>query len=191
MSLARRRAADPTEAETGNGRMTTTWSDRNHLWSTDVRSHNLVADCLSKVHSGILQAAASLLLPLHAEDVAWLEDHDGRFQMHMHPMSNRHKQPSSQKRFCDVVEPEQVIKRHALDKKLHCSMVKSLRFVEIVGAANGIDSMEQRLRSFWNFLAIIGDHQSMLLLLPHPPIKCCSVSFRSLQAHVLHKFNLS
>jgi hypothetical protein len=50
--------------------------------------------------------------------------------------------------------------------------------------------MEQRLRGFWNFLAIVGDCQSMLILLPHPPIRCCSASRTLLQVCIHHKFGL-
>jgi hypothetical protein len=36
---------------------------------------------------------------------------------------------------------------------------------------------------------MLGAYQCMLILLPHPPTQCCSLSSRSLKAYVIHKFN--
>jgi hypothetical protein len=176
--------------KTDHANMTTIWSDPTFLWPTDIRSHNLEADCLSRAHDGIVEAAGLLLFDLDPRDVSWLEAHGGRFQQScLGPTSNKHKTVSRGKRFADLAvgspAAEEAIAAHAL--RLHSSTVgASVRFSSTVGSSNHVESMEQRLRGF----CIVGDHQSMLILLPHSPFGCCSVSRTLLQACVRHKFGL-
>jgi hypothetical protein len=72
-----------------NGTMRKLFSDPHFFWSTDVRSKKLVPDYLQFVCEGIKQAALDLRFPLDPDDVAWLEVHQGRFQMHI-PLSSEH-----------------------------------------------------------------------------------------------------
>ena len=79
------------------------------------------------------------------------------------------------------------IPEHCLTK-LHQVVGSSPRFCSGAGVGNCQPSLESSLRGFWNFLAMIGAYQCMLILLPHPPTDCCSVSNRSLKAYLLFKF---
>jgi hypothetical protein len=178
----RRRTGNPV---VDNGNMRKLFSDAHYLWSTDVRSKQLVPQYLSSVEAGIKQAAQDLRLTLNPDDVAWLHDHQGRFQMYI-PLSSSHyktKVTSVQMKG----KLASAIAEHCLTK-LHQVVGSSKRFCRGAGVGNYQASMETALRGFWNFLAMIGAYQCMLILLPHPPIECCSVSTRSLKAYLLHKF---
>ena len=67
-------------------------SDPQHLWSTDARSKQLVPQHLAHVEAGVEEAAKDLKFCLkEAEDLAWLRDHQGRFQMRVPLCSLHHK----------------------------------------------------------------------------------------------------
>ncbi len=53
---------------------------------------------------------------------------------------------------------------------------------------NYFDQQEVDLRMLWNFFAIIGDYDSMLLLFPYPPQNCPSMNLKHIIAYYLHKF---
>jgi hypothetical protein len=161
------------------------FSDAHFFWSTDVRSKKLVPDCLQFVCEGIKQAALDLRFPLDPDDVAWLEVHQGRFQMHIPLSSEHHKTKTTSVQLKG--KPFDEIAEHCLTKN-HQVVGSSLRFCRAAGVGNHQASMETSLRNLWNFLAMIGACQCMLLLLPHPPLECCSVSTRSLKACIHHKF---
>ena len=56
------------------------FSDPDYHWSTDVRSKKLVPEYLAHVEAGIKAAAKDLKFCLKPVDLAWLHDHQGRFQ---------------------------------------------------------------------------------------------------------------
>jgi hypothetical protein len=163
------------------------FSDPHFFWSTDVRSKKLVPDYLQFVCEGIKQAALDLRFPLlDPDEVAWLEVHQqGRFQMHIPLSSEHHKTKITSVQLKG--KPFDAIAEHCRTKN-HQLVGSSLRFCRTAGVGNYQASMETSLRKLWNFLAMIGAYQCMLLLLPHPPLECCSVSTRSLKACILHKF---
>jgi len=168
-----------------NGKMRLVFSDPTYYWSTDVRSKKLVPDYLTSVEAGIKQAAQDLRLSLHPEDVAWLHDHQGRFQMYIPISSGHYKTKVTSVQMKGKLAHE--IAEHCLTKN-HQVVGSSARFCRGAGVGNYQASMEASLRNLWNFLAMIGAYQCMLILLPHPPTECCSVSTRSLKAYILHKF---
>ena len=49
-------------------------------------------------------------------------------------------------------------------------------------------NLEQQLSCFWEFLSLIGDYESMLILLPNPPDNCPSVNVDSMKKYLLYKF---
>lgn len=161
------------------------FSDPQYFWSTDVRSKQLVPQYLVHVEAGIKEAAKELRFSLRAEDLAWLHDHQGRFQMYI-PLSSDHYKTKLTSVQMKGKHPS-AIAEHCLTK-LHQVVGSSARFCTGAGVGNYQSSLESSLRGFWNFLAMIGAYQCMLLLLPHPPTECCSVSTRSLKAYLLHKF---
>ena len=57
--------------------------------ATDVRSKQLVPQCLDFVEAGAEEATKKLKFCLRAEDLAWLRDHQGRFQACV-PLSSLH-----------------------------------------------------------------------------------------------------
>jgi hypothetical protein len=86
-------------------------------------------------------------------------------------------------------QPLNEIADHVLNQN-HSVVGSSPRFCKGAVSVNYQSSMESSLRNLWNFLAMIGAYQYMLILLPHPPAQCCSLSTQSLKAYVLHKFNV-
>jgi hypothetical protein len=168
-----------------NGNMGKVFSDPTYFWSTDVRSKKLVPEYLLSVREGIQKAALELRFSLDEDDLAWLESHQGRFQMYIPVFSEHYKKKVTSVQLKDKSLDE--IAEHCLTKN-HQVLGKSLRFCRTAAVGNYQASMETSLRNLWNFLAMIGAYQCMLLLLPHPPTECCSVSSRSLKAYILHKF---
>jgi hypothetical protein len=156
------------------------------LWSTDVRCKKLVPQYLSLVHDGIVTATSDLRLPLNQGDVAWLSLHEGWFPMYIPTSSEAYKCLLTSVLHKD--KPLNEITEHVLTQK-YSVVGSSPHFCKGAGSVNYQSSMESSLQNLWNFLAMIGAYQCMLILLPHPPTQCCSLSTRSLKAYVLHKFN--
>ena len=55
---------------------------------------------------------------------------------------------------------------------------------------NHQSNLEQQTSCFWDYLSIIGDYESMIILLPFPPKNCPSVNIDSIKQYVLFKFLL-
>lgn len=55
-------------------------------------------------------------------------------------------------------------------------------------AANHFMNLEQQTLIFWNFLAVIGDYKSMIILLPSPPKNYPSVNNESIKKYFLFKY---
>jgi hypothetical protein len=155
------------------------FSNSLFLWSTDVRCKKLVPQYLSRVHAGIVTAASDLRLPLDPGDVTWLSLHTGRFPLYIPPSSEAYKGLLSSVHHKD--KPLNEIAAHVQTHK-HSLVCSSPRFCKGAVSVNYQYSMETSLRNLWNFLAMIGAYQCMLILLPHPPTECCSLSTRSLKA---------
>jgi hypothetical protein len=156
------------------------------LWSTDVRCKKLVPQYLSLVHAGIVAAASDLRLPLDPGCVEWLSLHTGRFPLYIPPSSEAYKHLLTSVLHKD--KPLNKIAGHVLTQN-HSVVCSSPRFCKGAVSVNYQSSMESSLQNLWNFLAMLGAYQCMLILLPHPPTQCCSLSTTSVKAYVLHKFN--
>jgi hypothetical protein len=155
------------------------------LWSTDIRCKKLVPQYISLVHARIVSAASDLRLPLHPWNVAWLSRHQGRFPLYIPPSSEAYKCLLTSGLHKD--KPFNEIAKHVLTQNYYV-VGSSPHFCKGAVSVNYQSRMESSLQMLWNFLAMIGVYQCMLILLPHPPSQC-SLSTRSLKAYVLHKFS--
>jgi hypothetical protein len=144
-----------------------------------VRCKKLVPQYLSLVHAGIVTAASNLRRPLNPGDVAWLSLHKGRFPLYSPPSSEAYKRLLTSVLHKD--KPLNKIAEHVLTQN-HSVVGSSPRFCKGDVSVNYQSSMKSSLRNLWNFLAMIGVYQCMLILLPHPPTQCCSLSTRTLKA---------
>ena len=70
----RRRAPMPQQSLTHEDRALTSHRNADYQWSTDVCGTNL-SSFLDKVKEGIEEAAWTLQLTLHEDDLNWLEEH--------------------------------------------------------------------------------------------------------------------
>jgi hypothetical protein len=168
-----------------HGKLNKLFSDPSFLWSTDVRNKQLVPRYLSHVKAGIETAASDLRLTLDERDLAWLDNHQGMFQMFI-PYASQHYHKKVSLVQMKGKSPD-VIAEHCLTNN-HQVVGPSPRFCRTAAVDTYQSTMESSLRNFWNFLAMTGAYQCMLILLPHSPSECCSVSTRSLKAYMLHKF---
>jgi hypothetical protein len=168
-----RRGAIPAD---GNGMVCTSkvFSDPQYFWSTDVRSKQLVPEYLMSVHAGILRAASDLRLELDQADVAWLHNHQGRFQMHIPTSSTHHKAIVTSVQMKD--KPAHEIAEHSLTK-LHSVLGSSPRFCRGSAVGTYQSSMESSLHFLLNQVRASPDScmkctvrsvVSMLLLVTNP-----------------------
>ena len=158
----------------------------DYYWCTYSNSKYVKEEVLPFVKQGLIVAAAKLRIVIGDVDLQWLENHDGRFMHFMHPGGSnyrkclavvKHKNKSTREVADDVVRTRHVV------------VGVSPRFSNQQFAASYFDRMDDWLGNLWNFLAIIGDYVSMLILLMEPPQSSPSLNFANLQAFVLHKFN--
>jgi hypothetical protein len=160
----------------GNGRAknsSTMWNNNDCHWSVDARSKYTFQHFIDrKVAEGIKKAATELRLTLHASDESWLAQHDGRFEMFSHPASPESKKQieskSNRGKSLNAINQKMVERNH---KHLEASP----RFIGSPKSPTYQNNIETEMRNFWNFLAIIGDYQSMLVLLVHPSQGCPAV----------------
>ena len=135
----------------------------------------------------LLEAALKYRFEIAPFDLEWLGVHDGLFMKFIHPNSKRFRSILSRKKYKgriqDYVEQAVLTSNHSV-------VGYSPRFIGRDLSSNYFDNKEHWLCVLWNFLAIIGDYESMLILLSAPPPNCPSVNFASAQGLVLHKFNV-
>jgi hypothetical protein len=161
------------------------FSNQDYVWSCDVRSKHLQPQYLQYVHSGIVRAAAKLRITLDERDLSWLEHHGGRFQMFIPFQSQHYKEKLASVQLKGKSAEE--VAEHCL-RKNHQVCGPSPRFCTGAGVDNYYSSLESATRQFWNFLAMIGAYQCMLILLPNIAKECCSVSTIYFKAFILHKY---
>ena len=157
------------------------------LWCTYANSKHLNTIILPHLLPHLLEAALKYRLEIAPVDLEWLRDHDGRFMKFIHPNSKHFRSILSRKKYRgktqDYVEQAVLTSNHSV-------VGYSPRFIGRDLSPNYFDNQEHWLCALWNFLAIIGDYESMLILLSAPPPNCPSVNFASAQGLVLHKFNV-
>ncbi|KAG7351502.1 hypothetical protein IV203_010862 [Nitzschia inconspicua] len=164
------------------------FKDPSYDWSLDVRNnHTLETKFLAVVKDKILDACSKYRLILPERSLRWLEDHGGHYEMYTHPDAFERKTSAAKYRRMSTEERY----RHVLSKD-HLHVAVSPRFGNYYRslAPLTLTNYEKLCRMFWNFLAIIGDYDSMLMLLitddawPFVP----SVNHKSIVAFVKHRF---
>jgi hypothetical protein len=151
------------------------WKENPHFhWAACSENPALQRDFLPRVLEGIKIAAAKFKLQLHAEDLTWLEVHGGHFEQFIHPGSKRGNKTAETKAHKDM-------SNQALDallsEKKHQRFLPSPRFKHRTNRqANTEQGCETFLRQFWNFLAMTGFYEDMLILLARHPRNAPSVT---------------
>jgi hypothetical protein len=161
-------------------------SKADYFWCTYAHSKYLNTSVLPGLMEKLVAVAGKYRMELAAIDVEWLEAHNGRFMHFMHPRSRNYRQTLR------LVKHRQKSRNAIAEEVLkvrHTVIGSCPRFSDTKFSGTYCDNMDKWLGMLWNFLAIIGDYESMLILLIAPPLNCPSVSFASLQGFVLHKFN--
>ena len=153
----------------------------NYHHSLDNRSNNL-KPFLEKVPAGIVESAHNLNLTLHPQDTQWLASKGGFFQLYVSRDSRRCKEITHRKKHRNKTNIQHFLDEIANNQ--HIVMDRSPRFKDKAIAANTVTIYEQALASLWNFLALLGDYQSMIILLPHPPRDSPSVHARNLKLYM-------
>ena len=161
--------------------------DSKLQFSTDVNSKHL-KQYLSLVLNGIDEAANKIKYTIHEDDKQWLADHEGRFEC----FAGNDRTTSGQEQYSHYFHKEtgNISVEQAKEKALkikHTHVMDSPRFEGLACATAW--NYERIMRSFWNFLAIKGDYNSMLLLLRNHSSTCPSTNSHSVAHFVFHKFH--
>jgi len=164
----------------------TSYSNASYKHSTDTRSKALKEHLLA-VHAGITQVCNDFNIQCNSDDMSWLLEHKGHFQKYIHPNTPQYKEVVQAKKYANQDIDD--VKRSLLEKQHTLLGEHSPRWSGRVMKDSYRDVCEVALVQFWNFLAITGDYMSMLLLLPHPPAACPSISLDSLRSCILHHFH--
>lgn len=127
-------------------------------------------------------AAYKLEFPDESMDYKWLEEHGGRFMMHLHPRSTSSTEICSLRNCKDDSERD-IIARN----KYNAVYGVSPRFKQSVLAANTQQNYERIICQFWDFLLMIGDYDSMIILLAESPPNSPSVRQKSIELFCHHR----
>jgi hypothetical protein len=176
-----RRVVDPPAGEE-QGRLV---NKPDFFWSTCISSKVLLSDVLPLVLENLVVAASRYGQSLHADDIAWLTAHNGRFKKWIHPESTDYGKISNSAKY---KKHPSLIRQNVL-KNLHAVVGESPRNANTSISPNYANNREGMLAQFWNFLAITKEYDSMLILLGNPFENCPSAKFSCYQSFVLHKFN--
>lgn len=142
-------------------------SHPNFFWAVQCQNPFLEKEFWPNVLPGIKQAAEKFSIKIDPEDEKWLQDHGGRFELFVHPQSTRGQKMLKNKK-CHNLTHEEI--DAMTTKKRHTRYLSSLRFKQVLhGGANTQEHCETSLRLFWNFLAMAGFYEDMLILLGRRP----------------------
>ena len=178
-----RRVADPRHG----GKQKMLVNKPGYFWSTRIDSKVLLSDVLPLVLDELVLAASKYRQTLHDDDYAWLTGHNGRFKRYIHPQSCLFGKITRSAKYKNLGSSSSI--KQAVDTNLHAVVGESPRYANTTITPNYANNREGMLSQLWNFLAITGDYDSMLLLLGNPFENSPSVKFSSYQSFVLHKFN--
>jgi hypothetical protein len=178
-----RRVADPHDG----GKRKRLANQPNFVWSTCANSKDLIDNVLPLVLAGVVAAALKYGAEISGDDHTWLVAHKGKFMKHMHPQSQAWSKILRTAKYKKLVTEPRI--KLAVLNNLNIVVQESPRFPTSNLSAGYINNRENWLAQFWNFLAILGDYDSMLILMQKPFENCPSVKFSSLLSFVLHKFN--
>eukprot|EP00980_Cylindrotheca_fusiformis_P018771 scaffold6255_cov118-Cylindrotheca_fusiformis.AAC.1 len=134
-----------------------------------------------KVKDGIIASADKYHLQLDQGDLDWLEAHNGRFCCYQSPSP-----PRSANSPVALSSPGTTTLRAELEargKRLDTSPRYSTRRLQ----PNTLDNYEKFLRMLWDFLAMIGEYDSMLILLVLPPRQCPSMDLKVIRHFINHR----
>ncbi|KAG7355296.1 hypothetical protein IV203_004652 [Nitzschia inconspicua] len=161
------------------------FKDPSYDWSLDMRNNpTLETKFLVVVKEKILEACSKYKLILPERSLRWLEDHGGHYEMYTHPDAFESKTSSKYRRMGRE-------ERYGLFlSKDHLHVAVSPRFGNCSLAPLTLTNYEKLCRMFWNFLAIIGDYDSMLILLitDNGWTFVPSINHKSIVAFVKHRF---
>jgi hypothetical protein len=173
------------ESDTGRGRKVSgknnqrlprnPWKENPDFhWAVCAENPALQRDFMPSVLEGIKTAAAKYKLQLHKDDLNWLELHGGHFEQFIHPGSKRGNETAETKAHKGM--SEQALDA-LLSEKKHQRFLPSPRFKHRTNKqANTEQGYETFLKQFWNFLAMTGFYEDMLILLARHPRNAPSVT---------------
>ena len=156
-------------------------SHPDFLWSLRDNNPKLLT-YLSHVTDGIKKAAKDLNLTLDKEDLSWTESYDGRYKQFIHDKS-RDAEMIIKRECHQTLSLAQIGER--VENKLHKILGESPRFKKKPATVSNYEGL---LKLLWNFLAMIADYESMVILLPRPPPKCPSIKRESVALFVYHRY---
>ena len=143
-----------------------------------------IAKCLCLVHNKLKSISEEFGLTLNKDDMKWLKHSKGKFLFFVHEKSDKYIRSHNSKKNIDKNALQ--MKRYYYDVH-HKKIGKSPRCKLCVKPNHQIN-LEQQLSCFWEFLSLIGDYESMLILLPNPPDNCPSVNVDSMKKYLFYKF---
>ncbi len=160
--------------------------DPEYKWAVNGQSPHLQV-FLDKVPAGIRASAAKYSVTIDPNDDEYLTANSGRYERYLHPKSKGARRAMRTKRGKLLVEQGGTVFEddYLLRKKVH--ILASPRLANASGGAadkGQTDSLyETNLQLYWNFLAIRGCYDDMLLLLPHPHKNTPSMSSSNLRIY--------
>ena len=172
------------------------WKSGTYFWCLDKRNKRIEKEFLYKedgdennelVKNVIIAAASRLRITLCETDLKWLRRHKGNFCFYLHPKSGRAKTIFQYKKFRKKRRKDVriIYKAHPH----HTNLKPSPRFANVEIAPQTAANYEIFLRQLWWFMAMVGDYDSMLLLLVHPPAAGTPASnVNTLKAFFEHRF---
>ncbi|KAG7338254.1 hypothetical protein IV203_020269 [Nitzschia inconspicua] len=163
--------------------------DPSYDWSLDFRnSPTLESKFLHAVPENIRSAATKYQIDLPTEALQWLDSHGGHYEMFADPNLDQIKRWLNTKTICGMSDAE-IHSYFEFEKHLHLCDSPRFSCNSRLTPATALN-YEKHCRMFWNFLAVIGDYDSMLLLLVPDASRsyCPSVNHQSIISYCNHRY---
>ena len=145
---------------------------------------NHIAKCLSLVHNKLKTLSKKLGLLLNNDNMKWLKHSKGKFLFYVHEESDKYIRSHNSKINIDKTASQMEWYYY----NVHHKKIRKSPRCKLCAKPNHQINLEQQLSCFWEFLSLIGDYESMLILLPNPPFNCPSVNVDSMKKYLLYKF---
>lgn len=148
-------------------------------WAVSTENPALLEDFLPDVLPKLKEAAVKLNLTISNRDLAWLQEHGGRFELFIPPLSKYGGEVKDSTKYAKMTQA-QIDERYTRDN--HSRFAQSPRMGPgSKETANTHRNYESALRLFWNFCAMIGAYDDMFIMLAEPPNGCPSISVESVR----------
>jgi hypothetical protein len=158
--------------------------------SPDTRNKDLLP-FLRLLPSKLEEAATKLQIVIPPSNLNWLLAHEGRFEYYVEPQTPEYNKLLRKKVYNPATGRRMTLPEIKSKEELnHRQLGHSPRWMHLSSNAPKYRSdLETEARQLWNFLAVCGEYESMLILLAYPPEDPPSIDPQFIKNFMMMKYN--